>query len=294
VEMFNKALELDPNYMEAYIGLCWAYEHHYHVTRAAEDLETAYRMSQKAYALDPNSAMTNVMQGYYQYEYKLQFDKAFELLKNALEMGPNNGSVNFIVGAIYLYHGLYEQAIPLLSKAIELDPYYFWTPYKLGMCYMYTGELEKAAAAFEKYFELTPIQPLIFPGRYIYLNIMMRKYDTVEILLDDAEEQAPEALWPKKYRAILHAAKGERDLAISLDKNIEVLALLGMKNEAIQLLDEEILKRQPTPYLYYLDLLNNPFYDNLRDTPRFKEIVEREKKLYEEASEKIGVKPWNS
>ena len=289
VDMFNKALEIDPNYMEAYLGLTWTYEHRYHVTQKAEDLETAYRMSEKAYALDPNSAMANAMHGYYCYEYKLDFDKAFEFLKKAIEMGPNEGSVNFVVGAIYLYHGFYEQAIPLLSKAIKLDPYYFWTPYKLGMCYMYTGELEKAAAAFEKYFELTPIQPLIFPGRYIYLNTMMKRFDQVEKLLREAEEQAPEAPWTKKYRAILHAAKGERELALSLDKNIEVLALCGMTDEAIQFLDKEILKRQITPYIYYFDLMNNPFYDKLRDDPRFKKIVEREKSLYEEHAKKYGI-----
>ncbi len=289
VEMFNKALEIDPEYMMAYVGLAWVYEHHYHVTKSMEDLETAQKMSEKAYMLDPDSAITNALQGYYQYEYHFQFDKAFALLRKALAMGPNEGAVNFIAGAIYLYQGLYEQAIPLLSKAMELDPYYFWTPYKLAMCFMFTGDREKAAAHFEKYFELTPIQPLIFPGRYIYLNIMMKKYDKAETMLREAEEQDPEASWTKKYWAILHADKGDRDLALSLDKNIEVLALLGIKGEAIELLDEEILKRNILPYIYYLDLLNNPFYDNLRDDPRFQELVEREKTLYQEASRQFGI-----
>jgi tetratricopeptide (TPR) repeat protein len=219
----------------------------------------------------------------------LEFDKAFEFLKNAIELGPNEGDVNFIVGAIYLYHGLYEQAIPLLTKAIKLDPYYFWTPYKLGISYMYMGEFEKAASSFENYFELTPIQPLMLPGRYIYLNIMMKNYDKVEKLLNEAEEQSPGATWTNKYRAILSAAKGKRELSLSLDKNIEVLALLGMKDEAIDLLDEEILKRKIMPYIYYLDMLNNPFYDNLRENPRFHAIIQREKKLYEEHIKKYGI-----
>ena len=123
---------------------------------------------------------------------------------------------------------------------------------------------------------------------------MMNKHEKVDELLDDAEAQNPGVIWTNKYRAILYAAKGEKDLALSLDKNIEVLALLGMKDEAIDLLDEEILKRNIMPYIYYLDLLNNPFYDNLRDDVHFKEIVQREKKLYHEASERFGGKPWNS
>jgi hypothetical protein len=74
-----------------------------------------------------------------------------------------------------------------------------------------------------------------------------------------------------------------------LDRNIEVLALLGEKDEAIELLDAEILKREIVPYLYYHDLMNNPFYDNLRDVPRFNEIVEREKTLYEKHAKKYSI-----
>lgn len=108
-------------------------------------------------------------------------------------------------------------------------------------------------------------------------------------VLKDQEPICPEASWIKKYRAILYAANGERELSLSFDKNIEVLALLGMKDEAIKLLDEEILKREIIPYIYYFDLLNNPFYDNLRDDTRFKGIVQREKTLYEEHLKKYGI-----
>ncbi len=289
VEMFEKALEIDPDYAMAYFGLGWAYEHHFHVTGAKKDSDAVQEACEKAYSLDPDSALINALRGYCLYEYQHEFEKAFQTLKDALSINPNIGEVNFLVGICYLYHGLYQQAIPLLLKAYELDPYYFWTPYKIAMCYMYTGKLEKAATYFEKYFELTPIQPLIFPGRYIYLNIIMKKYDKVEKLLAEAVEQNTGATWTKKYWAILHAAKGERDLALSSDKNIEVLALLNMKDEAIDLLDAEILKREIIPYIYYLDLLNNPFYDNLRDDPRFKKMVAREKKLYEEASRRFWI-----
>ena len=42
-------------------------------------------------------------------------------------------------------------------------------------------------------------------------------------------------------------------------------------------------------YLYsYPVLFNNPFYDNLRDDPRFQDIIKREKKKYDEKSEKYG------
>ena len=287
VEMFEKAVEIDPDYALAYFGLAWAYEHHYHVTGAKIDSDNVQKMSEIAYQLEPNSALMNAVMGYYYYEYKGEHDKAFQFHKRALEINPNIGEVNFLAGVCYLYVGLYNQGIKYLSKAVELDPYYFWAPYKLAVCYLNTGELEKAAFYFEKYFEIAPVM-LMFPGRPISLYIKMRKYEKVEDLIARTEETQPN-YWGVSYgKALLLAAKGEKEKALALWKNSEVYSLLGMKGEAIQHLNQEIRQSVRYPYLFYLYLLNNPFYENLRDDPRFKEIVKNEKKLYEKYLEKYG------
>jgi len=287
VEMFEKAVEIDPNYALAYFGLGWAYEHHYHVTGSKEDSDMVQRKCEMAYQLDPNSAIINATMGYYYYEYKAEHEKAFQFHKRALEINPNIGEVNFLVGVCYLYHGLYPQGIKYLSKAIELDPYYFWAPYKLAACYMSIGEFQKAAFYFEKYFEIAPLV-LMFPGRPIGLYFKMNRRDKVEELIARTEKAQPD-YWGVPYgKALLLAAKGEKDKALALYKNSEVYSLLGMKDEAIQHLNMEIRKSVEIPYIFYYDLLNNPFYDNLREDPRFQEKVKKEKKLYEEHLDKYG------
>ncbi|MDH5467918.1 MAG: hypothetical protein OEY25_10920, partial [Candidatus Aminicenantes bacterium] len=268
------------DYALAYLGLTWAYEYHYQVTGSRDDLEEAYKNSEKAYALAPGSAETIASRGYYFYEYDGDYDKAFQTVKKALEINQNIGVVNFMAGACYLYHGLYFQALGYFLKAMELDPYYFWTPYKIATCYMDIGESEKAASYFEKYFELAPVV-LIFPGRYIALNIKMNRLDTVEELIARTEKSHPDYSLLPYCKALLLAVKGEKDEALALYQNSEVYSLLDMKDEAIEQLNLEIRNRTSFPHLYYYLLLNNPFYDNLRDDPRFKRIVKREKKLYD-------------
>jgi serine/threonine-protein kinase len=287
VEMFEKALEIDKDYALAYLGLAWAYEHHYHVTGSQDDLEQAYENSVKAYELAPDSAMAIALKGYYLYEYDGEIENAFQTIKEALEINPNSGSVNFIVGTCYLYHGLYQPAIKYLAKSIELDPYYFWTPYKLAVCYMNTGEFDKASLYFEKYFELAPVV-LIFPGRYIALNIKMEKFDVVEELIARTEETHPDYALLPYCKALLFAAKGEKEKALALYQNSEIYSLLGMKDEAIQHLGLEIRGNVRFPHTHYQYLLNNPLLDNLRKDSRFKRIVKREKKLYEEDLKKYG------
>ena len=288
VEMFEKALEIDPEYVSAYIGLTWAYEHHYHVTHDRQDLEQAKEYCETALRLDPDSTFSTAMRGYYYYEYDGDFDQAFQTLKRALEINPNIGTVNFLTGACLLYHGLYRQALPYLLKTVELDPYYFWTPYKVATCYTVLGEFDKAALYYEKYFELAPIV-LIFPGRYIALNIKMNRFDTVEELIARTEKSHPDySLLPYSKALLLAARGGDKEEALALHKNSEVYALLNMKDEAIESLNREIRGEASVPYVYYYFLLNNPFYDNLRSDPRFKKIVKREKKLYDSELKKYS------
>jgi tetratricopeptide (TPR) repeat protein len=256
------------------------------VTGSKEDSDNLQKMVEISYRLSPDSGIVNAMMGYYHYEYQHEFEKAFQFHKKALEIGPNIGEVNFLAGVCYLYHGLYQHGIKYLARAIELDPYYFWAPYKLAKCYMSIGEFEKADFYFDKYFEIAPVV-MMFPGWPIALNIRMKRYNKVEELVARTEKMRPD-YWGMPYiKALLYAAKGEKDKALKLFKNSEVYSLLGMKDEAIEHLDKEIRKSVSHPHIFYYDLLNNPFYENLGNDPRFKEIIEREKKLYDEHVKKF-------
>jgi TolB-like protein/Tfp pilus assembly protein PilF len=288
VEMFRNAIRLDPDYSLAHYGLGWAYEYHYQITGSAADAEMVQQNVETAWRLDPASALNNALLGYVVYEYRHERDRAFGLLRKALDINPNAGDVNFLAGMCYLYHGLYQDGIRLLKKAHELDPYNFWTPYKLAYCYMCSGEFEQADFYFNKYFELAPIEPLVFPGKSIALNLMMKRVDKAEEMVAKGERTSPGAEWVRKFRAMLHAVRGERDQALALYRNSEVYAILGLKDEALRELDGEIRGSLAYPYIFYQDLLHVPFYDNLRSDPRFQQLVQREKRLYDEALIKYG------
>jgi TolB-like protein/Tfp pilus assembly protein PilF/predicted Ser/Thr protein kinase len=280
LEMFDRAIGADSSYALAYYGLIWAHEIHHWVTGDVRDVISMRGYSAKAVELGGGSARINALWGYYLYEYKAEYDEAFRALKRALDINPNIGEVNFLVGACMLYHGLYEKAIPYLAKSVELDPYYFWTPYKLGMCYMNTGEFEKAAAYFEKYFELAPVV-LIFPSSFIALNIGMGRYERVEQLIRDTEEKHPDFGGLPYCKALLLAARGKKEEALSLYANSEIYALLGMNDEAIRALESEIRSTTRYPHVFYLPLVNNPFYRKLQGDPRFQAIIDDERQLYE-------------
>ena len=84
---------------------------------------------------------------------------------------------------------------------------------------------------------------------------------------------------------MLYAARGEKEKALAIYKppSSTIYSLLGMKDEAIKRL-KEYTKESKRPQ--YLDLKHNPFFDNLRDDPRFQKIVKKEKQKYEDLIKK--------
>jgi serine/threonine-protein kinase len=292
VRMFEKAVEIDPQYLMAYFGLGWAYEHHYYASDDPDDTAKAGEYSLKTYELDPENPKALAMMAYMAFAHDNDHSGAFAFAKKAIAADPNDPQANFLVGVVYQYVGLYNEAIAHLSKAMALDPNYFWNPYKLGMCYMDIGDFENSVRYFEKYFEVSP-KSQIYPGRYIGALIKKRSFDKAAERIALEEKMSPGAAWIDIDKALLIAAQSGKTDALAFGRNSEVYALLGMKDEAIASLRSEIRPDvHPAylahPYLYYILMLHDPHFDNIRDDPRFVEILAAEKKLYDAYERKYG------
>jgi serine/threonine protein kinase/tetratricopeptide (TPR) repeat protein len=300
VNMFEKAIEIDSNYASAYLGLSSAYEHHFTNTGNRESREMALKAIERAYELDPDSAGVIGLMGYLEFWGKREYIKSFQKYKTGLEIDRNDGMLNFLIGATYHGIGLYVQAIDFLSKTLELDPYYFWPYHKLGSSYGELGNFEKSISLYEKAREFFP-NKVMFPCELAYRLIMVGRYAEAEEILAEAERIDPEHSKIKYidrarlrripyYKALLYASRGEREKALALLETEdmyaleEIYSLLGMKEEAFQLMSEGIKRFK---YQYY-SLINNPFYDNLRDDPRFEEIVQKTKTRHEERLKTYG------
>ena len=97
--------------------------------------------------------------------------------------------------------------------------------------------------------------------------IIMRKMNSKQLRI--VQKQISEI---KEYREVLARLFKHR---ISLDQAITDWFEKGF--------------HETQAYLHsYLVLINNHFYDSLRDDPRFKEIVKKENKKYQERLKKYG------
>ncbi len=151
-QMFEKALELDPQYAEAYAFLGWTYfrEWGFQWSQDSQVLEQAFALAQRAVALDDSLAQAHVTLGTV-YLWKKQYDQAIAEAERAIALDSNFADAYTRLGDILKFAGRPEEAIGLIEKAMRLNPHY--PPvylFYLGEAYRSTGRYEEAIAAYKK------------------------------------------------------------------------------------------------------------------------------------------------
>jgi serine/threonine protein kinase/tetratricopeptide (TPR) repeat protein len=286
LKMFRKALEIDPNYSYAYCGLGFAYQNHYAMTRSEQDLDQVIKNCTKSYELEPNLVCSNVALGWVDY-IKGDYDKAYKRYKKAMSINSNISPVIYVIARLFRQIGLFHKAIKHCSRAAELDPFYPIYYSLLARCFMDVGELDKAEMSIEKVYEVEPDSIWGILDKSL-LFIKMGKYDEAEELLKEAERLHPRFSTVQNHKSLMYAAIGENAKALAIKKDGAIYSLLGMKDEAIRYIEDEMTKDYEHHDCSYISLLNSPFYNSLRDDTRFQEVLTKAKQKYEERLKKFG------
>jgi len=147
VEVFRRAIDLDPGFARAYGGLAIAVIRQVlagYSDAPAEGKKRALDLAQKAVSLDPDSPQALWALGYV-YMYRNQFDEAIEVLDRAIALSPSYADAYALMSLIRNNQGQAAEAIRLIEKGMALNPHYSWDYlYNLGRAYYALGEQDKA------------------------------------------------------------------------------------------------------------------------------------------------------
>jgi adenylate cyclase len=151
-QMFEKALELDPQYAEAYafLGSTYFREWSLQWSQDSQALEQALALAQRAVALDDSLAQAHVTLGTV-YLWKKQYNQAIAEAERAIALDSNFAEAYTWLGEALRRVGRPEEALGLVEKAMRLNPHYppFYL-FQLGEAYRFTGRYEEAIAAYKR------------------------------------------------------------------------------------------------------------------------------------------------
>jgi serine/threonine protein kinase/Tfp pilus assembly protein PilF len=124
VSMYEKAVELDPEFALAYARLAkvhaWIYWFYY--DRSEQRLAMAKQAVDKALQLEPDLPEGHLALGLYYYWGHLDYGHAMEEFAIVGKSLPNNSELPEYIGYVQRRQGKFEQALANLKKASELNP----------------------------------------------------------------------------------------------------------------------------------------------------------------------------
>jgi TolB-like protein/tRNA A-37 threonylcarbamoyl transferase component Bud32/lipoprotein NlpI len=287
IEYFQRAIELDPAYALAYVGLadCYISLGFFGMLPLRDIMPQAKAAAVKALELDNTLAEVHasvaLVKMFYDFDwvgagkefqhalelnpnyvgaplwYSLyllalgQFDDAIANAKRAQELDPLSLPVNSIVGWELYLARRYDQAIEQLRKTIELDANFPWAHRTLGWAYVQKAMDEEAIEAFQQAKTLSGDHPMDVAYLATAYALSGRKGEAQQ-LLDEVKQQAEQGYVPAILFAFICVGLDERDQAF----------------EWLEKACEEQVGR-----LVFLNV--EPIWDSLRMDPRFDELVRR-------------------
>jgi TolB-like protein len=287
VEYFNKAIEIDSNFAEAYAGLAdyYAVEPSYGRISANDAFPKAEAAALKALELDNNLAEAYASLGYVRKHYYLDWTDAEKMFKKALELKPNYATAHQWYASLLTALGNFSEAEKEIKLAQQYDPLSPIINLWIGRVFYYSREYDRAIRHFQKGQEL-------HPDFYPLYSWMSRTY-TQNKMHDEAiamAEKARELSGGKGYistRGYAYAMAGRRDEAMELLVELKKLSDqklppipchraffyigLGQYDQAFRLLD--IAHKEKDFNILFINY--DPRFDPVRADPRFIELLEK-------------------
>ena len=287
-EYFQQAIDKDPNYAQAYVGLAEYYSvlPVYTPARNAETNPLAKAAASRALAIDDSLAEAHATLAA-AYDEDFDWAAAEREYQRALELDPKNARTH-VLYAIHLENlGKLDDAMVHLRRAIELDPLNLNGLDNLAEAYLYTRQYSEAIGEAKKIVEIDPSfanvhnhlsQAYLYTGKY---DLWLEEWEKAATLSNYSEDLAMVKAMKEDYAksglrgALLRSAEYQEEESKRqyVDPALIALtyAMLGDKDKAFAQLDKALA--QKSVFLTYIKVM--PDYDSLRSDPRYAELLKR-------------------
>ena len=281
---YNKAIELDPNFALAYVGIADLYAFTYE-TEIAEDALA------KAVELDPSLAEAHATRGFLRMFHHWDWPGAETSFRRALELAPNSSKAHHWYGVYLSIRGRLDEAEREMQRALELDPTALVIMTDLAELYFFRHDYDRAETELEKVLAIDPnflnarvnlVKARYKKGKSFFLEeaafgIFRQKQlkteglapafnpEELERLLAAGDERT---LKEKSLASMLETVKGDSASYLGLSR---YYAITGEKEKSIDALEKaQAAKAFVLPFIAV-----DPMWDTVREEPRFQAVLKK-------------------
>ncbi len=152
LKMFEKAIELDPEYALAYswLGLTHLHSWTQGWNRDRKVMDLAFELAQKAIAMDDSLSEAHRILGDI-YLYRKDLERARTEREKTIALDPNYADGLAGLGEVLIWAGDHDKGIALVKKAMQLNPHHHvWYFYILGVAYSFKERYEDAIEILDR------------------------------------------------------------------------------------------------------------------------------------------------
>jgi serine/threonine-protein kinase len=284
---FRKAIEIDPSYTPAHVGLAHAYRMFGLSLEmpACEMGPKAKEAALKAIELDPDLAEAHAVLAFTLYWYEWDVNGASRHFQRALELNPESADTLWMYAHLPSNLGHHEEALRLIARARQLDPLSGLIHAMEGQFLLHGGQVSGAILKLQEALELNPKSRVA----HVFLSsayIEQGKYDDAIAEARASHELASANTQPLAFEGYAHAKAGRQTEARALlDRLLEMarsryvppqnVALiynaLDQRDAAFEWLDRAVEQRDPK--LVFLKV--EPKWKNLHHESRFMRLLQQ-------------------
>lgn len=281
IAVFQDAVELDPSFGRAYVGLAGAYSKlgsEGYVTRDEAGAPAKAALA-KALEISPNLAEAHAQACLFAW-FDDDFATAEAEGRKAIELNPNLADAYSNLALLMSSAGDLPESIRLLEKARELSPLSSEVSF-LGQLYFYSGREKEA---FEIYRKLEVTDPVACCARMGEYELTKGSLDRAKTQLARLERLAPDRVSVVGLGGMLAAARGEKEQAKKVIARLEeefggvsvmpnyvayVYYMLGDLDQAFSWLEKAVDGHSLIPHV----IRYSPLFASLRSDPRYRKVL---------------------
>jgi TolB-like protein/DNA-binding winged helix-turn-helix (wHTH) protein/Tfp pilus assembly protein PilF len=285
---YQQALEKDPNFALAYIGMADCYimmSGHRRISMQAAEAK-ARPAIMKALEIDDSLALAHNALAELKYQFEYDWTGAEKEFKKAIELNPNSAWIRQAYGWFLMTEARFEEAAVEMDKAQELDPSSLTIKVGRGRLYYYSRQYDQAIRYLQNLIAVEPNDSSLYIAladayeqKQMYHEAIEThlKFQQLKGLPSEKADEMREFFNSSGWQGVLRKKLADLEKRKSQNRNpsaseiANLYVRLGEKDKAFALFEKVFEKREPL----FLQFKVEPAYDILRDDPRYDELLRR-------------------